>query len=309
MGDGRKLSHNIKAYWDHLHNSAIGDEELSKTVISLKPYVDSLSQIDSDGQELRYHRNRDDDPSLANYGTANLRLIRASLKELEKLLSRLKHRTIDFIGERAAGTYTNRCSRADLLEIARLMPHRDAWNSDMFDKQKSVVKERYGLTNKQFSIALDRMQKNREMRSILGIESDLLHLTDDDIVWVVEQWRRLHPPRTQDDESIGLDYFDAKRLDGWEERAAAHREVLKAIGARLSPGALAELEAMFYLGRDRIFVEYYDETVAETLKEHAVADAQQEISHLMEKTNFLMCVREAATKLGRLLLAERLEQA
>ena len=66
-----KLSHNIKTYWDHLHNSAIGDEKLSQTIAALKPYIDSLSQIDSDGQEFRYHRNRDDDPSLAEHAVAN----------------------------------------------------------------------------------------------------------------------------------------------------------------------------------------------------------------------------------------------
>ena len=123
--DGRKLSHNIKAYWDHLHNSAIGDEKLSQTIAALKPYIDSLSQIDSDGQELRYHRKRDDDPSLAEHAVANLRLIRDSLRELEKLISALKYRTMDFIDERAAGSYTNRCSRTDLLAITRILPRRE----------------------------------------------------------------------------------------------------------------------------------------------------------------------------------------
>jgi hypothetical protein len=48
--------------------------------------------------------------------------------------------------------------------------------------------------------------------------------------------------------------------------------------------------------------------MANTLKEHAAAkDAQEEISHLMEKTNFLQCVQGAAAKLGRLSLAERLK--
>jgi hypothetical protein len=70
--EGRKLTHNIKAYWDHLHGSAIGDEKLAATIAALKPYIDSLSRIDSDGQELRYHRNRDNNRSLANYSTANL---------------------------------------------------------------------------------------------------------------------------------------------------------------------------------------------------------------------------------------------
>lgn len=306
--DGRKLSHNIKAYWDHLHNSAIGDEKLSQTIAALEPYIDSLSQIDSDGQELRYHRNRDDDPSLADHAVANLRLIRASLGELKKLILTLKYRTVDFIDERAAGSYTNRCSRTDLLAIAKILPRRDLWSSNVFDQQKAVVKERYRLSNKQFSIALDRIQENREMRSALGIESDLLHLTDDDIVSVVEQWRRLHPERNRDEDNLGLDYFDTSRFEAMKENAAIREEVVTAIEARLSKEALAELEAMFYLERDRIFAEYHESIIARVLKEHAAAnDTKAEIMHLMEKTNFLQCVRGAAAKLGRLSLADRLQ--
>jgi hypothetical protein len=306
--DGHRLSHNIKAYWDHLHDSAIGDEKLSQSILALKPYIDSLSQIDSDGQELRYHRNRDDDPSLANYATANLRLIRTSLQELEKLLSPLKYRTMDFIDERKTGTFTNRCSRTDLLEIARLMPRRHSWNSQAFDDQKDVVKARYGLSNKQFSVALDRIQDSRQLRSVLGMESDLRHLADDDIVFVVEQWRGLHPVREQGDGGLGLDYFDTKRFEGMKEEAAKRQGVVKAIEARLSPEALAELEAMFYGERDHIFAEHHEAMIARILMEHEAAkNPQAKILHLMAKTNFLQCVQGAAAQLGRLSLAERLK--
>jgi hypothetical protein len=307
--NGRKLSHNIKHYWDHLHNSKIGDEKLSQTIAALKPYVESLSQIDSDGQELRYYRNRDDDPSLANYATANLRLIQASLRELEKLLSALKYRTVDFTDERATGTFTSRCSRRDLLEIARLIPKRDSWNSQAFDDQKALVKARYGLSNKAFSNALDRLQKSRETRSVLGMESDLLHLSDDDIVSVVEHWRTLHPARERQDADLGLGYFDTKRFEEITEYAAKRQAVVKAIEARLSPEALAELEAMFYGARDRAFPEYHEAMTTRTLKQHAAAkDRQEEIRHLMEKTNFQQCIQLGAARLGRLLLAERLKR-
>ena len=170
------------------------------------------------------------------------------------------------------------------------------------------MKEHYGLSNKQFSIALDRIQENREMRSVLGMESNLLHLTDDNIVSVVEQWRRLHPVREQDEDDLGLDYFDTRRFEAMKEEAGIRQEMLTAIEARLSPEALAELEAMFYLERDRVFAEYHESMIARALKEHAAAkDPKSEILHLMEKTNFLQCVRGAAARLGRLSLAERLK--
>jgi hypothetical protein len=306
--EGRKLSHNIKAYWDHLQSSAIGDEKLSQTITALKPYIDSLSQIDSDGQELRYHRNRDDDPSLSKHAVANLGLIRESLRELEKLISALKYRTVDFIEEHATGTYTNRCSRTDLLAIAHLLPRRDLWKSEVFDQQKTIVQDRYGLGNNQFCVALDVIQKNREMRAILGMESDLKHLADDDILWVVEQWHRLHPVGRQGEDNLGLDYFDPARFEMMKKDANIRRGVVTTIKERLSPEALAELEAMFYLERDRIFVEYHEQLIARILKEHtATKDPQAEILHLMDKTNFLQCVRGAAARLGRLSLVDHLK--
>ena len=306
--DGRKLSHNIKGYWDHLRSSSIGDEKLSQTIVNLKPFIESVSQIDSDGQELRYHRNRNDDSSLAEHAVANLRLIRDSLRELEKLISALKYRTMDFINERATGSYTSHCSRSDLLAIARILPRREAWSSEVFDQQKVVVKERYGLGNRQFAFALDCIQKNREMRSILGMDSNLLHLTDDDIISVIEQWRRLHPVRELEKDDHGLDFFDITRFEAKAETVANRREVLAMIEARLSTEALADLEVMFYLGRDRVFAEYYESMVARVLKEHVAAkDPQVEILHLMEKTNFLQSMQGATTRLGRLALAERLK--
>jgi hypothetical protein len=87
-----------------------------------------------------------------------------------------------------------------------------------------------------------------------------------------------------------------------------YREVAGAIETRLSPEALADLEAMFYLDRDRMFSEHYEWMVEYVLKEHAAAKGPTEqISRLMEKTNFLMCLQSAAAKLGRLGLAERLK--
>jgi hypothetical protein len=137
--------------------------------------------------------------------------------------------------------------------------------------------------------------------------SDLLHLTDDDNISVIEQWRRLHPVRDQDENDLGLDYFDTSRFEATKEGAAVRKDVVTAIAARLSNEALAELEAMFYLERDRIFAEYHESMIARILKEHAATnDKKAEIMHLMEKTNLLQCVGGAAARLGRLSLAERL---
>jgi hypothetical protein len=256
---------------------------------------------------LRYHLNRDNDLSLANYSLANLLLIQTSLRKLKELINDLKYRTIKLVDERATGSYTKHCSRMDLLMIAQLMPSRRLWSTEAFDEQKKLVRERYGLGNRQFSIALDAIQKNREMRSIVGMESDLLYLTDDEVIRIIEQWRHIHPALQKEEANLGLDYFDANRLEAMAEHVSTLREVITEIEAKLLPEALAELETMFYFGRDRFFVEYYEIAIERKRKEYAAANNLREgIRHLMEKTNFLQCIRRAAAKLGRSSLAERL---
>lgn len=308
--DGIKRDHNIRAYWERLDRAEIGDEILRLTVAALKPFIDSVSRIDADGQELRYHKNRDDEASLANYSIANIKLIQHSLRDLEKLLSSLKYRIVEFATERRTGAYTSCCSRRDLFEIAHMMPARDQWRSQAFEDQKDKVKARFNISNSQFCVALNAIQKNREMAAILGIESDLLHLSDDDAFFVAGQWRRLHPKQERDqEEGHELNYFDTTRLGGMQERTALYSEIINAIEKRLSPDAVADLETIFFLARDGIFTEAYCERVEQTRKNHAAANEPTEnIRHLVEKTNFLQCLLNGTKRLGRLQLANRLAE-
>jgi hypothetical protein len=172
-----RRNHNIKAYWDRLHDASLGDEKLSQTLRAMKPFIDSLSRIDRDGQELRYHLNNADDPSLSEFSLANLEVIRESLSELSEIIPVLKYRTMSFLDEHETGTYTSRCSRHDLLVIAQTMPRREFWRDAIFDQQKTRVKARFNLSNKQFSKALDVIQNNREMKAILGVETPLYRMT------------------------------------------------------------------------------------------------------------------------------------
>jgi hypothetical protein len=304
---GRR-DHNIKTYWERFHAASLGDETLSKALRALKPFVDSLSHIDNDGQELRYHLNRSDQPSLSDYSLANLEVIRASLTELSEILSVLRYRTASFLDERRTGAFISRCSRRDLLTIAQLMPRREFWTDALFDEQKSLVKARFNLSNGQFSKALDVIQSNREMKAIIGLETELLHISDDEIVWVVEQWRRLHPSqKDEDDGSLGIKLSDPAILEAMLEHSAVQQEVLAEVEKRITGDKLAEIDAMFYLSRDKLFSEHYEQRVERARKKHVAANnPKAQIAHLMTKTNFLHCVQQSAHKLGRLPLARQL---
>jgi hypothetical protein len=307
MPEGGSPHHDIKTYFDRIEAANLGDEKLSKTIRRLKPFVESLSRIDDDGQELRYHVNRFDDPSLADYSLANLEVIRTSLTELSEIISVLKNRVICFVRERGTGLFTKRCSRRDLVTIAQLIPRRDSWRSALFDQQKSVVKSRFKLSNREFSDALNAIQTSRETKAIIGLETELLHLSDDDIVWFAEQWRRVHPASEEVSRIWGPGDFDEAFFEAMAARDAIRNEVISEIEKRITGDKLAEIEAIYYLGRDGIYSEHYEKRIDQAKREHAAEkDAKAEIMHLIDKTNFLRSVRLAAPKLGRLALVERL---
>jgi len=304
--DGHGLDHNISAYWQHLHDSKIGDVKLRRIVEALEPFIRSLELIDGDGQELRYHRTRDNNPSLEKFAIVNVRLVQKNLRGLQELLSDLKYRTLSFVDERATGTFTEDCSQRDLIEIARMLPPREQWTEPKFDDARIAIRERFELSNGKLSKACKKIQETRELAALIAVESPLLYLTDEDVVWVVQQWRRLHPAREPTDDDLGIDYFDFARLEGMQERREL-REMIESANERLDAGKLADLEVMFYSDRDRHFSEYYEEAVERKLKEHAAAaDPKAEIQHLLEKTNLLKHLQGSARRLGRIKLADAL---
>ncbi len=304
--DAHPKNHNIMSHWALLDASELGDEALREYVTALKHYVTSLSQIDDDGQELRYSENRDGQKSLADRALANIEVIRTSLDGLSGVMERLKYRVLDLVDERATGSYTAECSRRDLLEIARTLPNRSKWCEPAFVEAKANVMKRFSLSGRKFSNAVNVIEDNREMRCLIGLETSLAHLSDKNALFAVEQWSRHHPVRPVGD-GLGI-YFFSKRNKGAiaEDRRVA-LEVNNKILEVLTPDEIADLQAIYYIGRDSPFCEHYELILVSTRKEHRVADDLAiKVNHLMQKTNFQEAVARGVSKLGRPDLADKL---
>jgi hypothetical protein len=59
-----QANHDIKGHLDYLVAADVADESIRRHLKSLERFVVSLDRIDEDGQELRYHVNRDGETSL-----------------------------------------------------------------------------------------------------------------------------------------------------------------------------------------------------------------------------------------------------
>ncbi|MET4322498.1 hypothetical protein [Bradyrhizobium sp. RT5a] len=298
-------NHDIKGLWGHLVAADVADEAIRNHLKALERFIISLDRIDDDGQELRYHVSRDGETSLKGESLANIVVIRDNLKELSSVVDGLMHRTIGFVAERKSGTYSCRCSRADLREIAGMMPPLADWGTEAFTQAKNAVKERFSLSNTQFSKAIDAIKANREFYAMVGGETDLPYLLDDEVMLVVEQWRILHPDDAGKEPKVvqGSRFRSADLIANIKKR----RECVEALSETVLCQEAADLEALFYLGRGDFYPERFEERAAGYLKSLGDgAELRARTARLLDKTNLLTCLERGARRAGRLSLAQRL---
>ena len=300
------VNHDILSHWQHLRDAGVGDARLTRLLTELEPFVTSLAAIDEDGQELRYASNRDGQRSLGSIAVVNLPLIRSSIERMSGILRQLKVRLHDMEDERATGTHTKECSRADLEEIAGMLGDYATWRDPSFEERKTRIRERFGLSSRKLSMAIATIRNSRPLAARVGLESELKYLSDEKAVAVMERWAQAHPEQARDPDDIGTDYFD-RDWSKFHAHAQEARELHETALRLLTVEELSDLEVLFYIGRDRVHGEHYEEDLGRTLAEHrAKASLGGAVHHLMSKTNLLDAVVDGARAVGRPSLAAKL---
>jgi hypothetical protein len=303
---GHPANHDLQSHYDFLVGANVGDEKLREGLGMLEPFIASLTRIDEDGQELRYYLNREGDISLKGESLANIAIIGVSLKRLASIIDALKHRTIDFVDERHGTAYTARCSRNDLMTITQMLPPLSEWTTDAITAAKEAIKKRFDLGSRHFTEAVDVIKASRQMRGMLGGETELASLTDEKAIRVIEEWRKLHPSRDPDREPVIINGADITVEDLMRD-VPVRKAVLTTLLKELSDNEVADLEALYYLGRDGYFPELFEAKVAQVKrKQAALRDLPEQLRRLIDKTNLLRCLQIGAGRAGRLALARQL---
>jgi hypothetical protein len=299
------VDHDLIAYFAHLAGQSIGDREFRALFAALAPFVQSLGRIDSDGQELRYFENRDGQQSLGELATVNLPLIQLSIGELRTILSQLTDRVLRLGQENLTGTMTRECSRSDLIEIAHIIGARSTWSEDSFLGRKAIARDRFGLSGNGFSRALDVIQKSRDLLTIIGIETPLSYLTSAKILEISELWLKINPPTHADAEpriisGASIDRDELRR--DWEAAEALDKAAL----TLLSLEEFAELETIYYMGRDRRFGEEYAPWLERTIASHRLEKRRVARVHdIMSKSNFIDGLTGGLKRVGQPSLAQQ----
>lgn len=137
-------------------------------------------------------------------------------------------------------------------------------------------------------------------------ERNPMSLSNEDLTAVMQQWRKLHPVGSRDNDSSS----PLKPLEQiYREQGPVYREVIGDVGRLLSADSLAELKAIFSIGRDREPPEELRELAVHNRREFGDAvNLEREIAQLLEKTNFLTSVCDGLIRLGRGEMAASLSQ-
>lgn len=309
---GHPANHDIESHWQHLKSAAVGsvdalgDAALKLLVAELEPYVKSLAAIDDDGQELRYAENREGQTSLSGIAIVNLLHIRSSIELLNSLLNSLKLRVLEIEEERYTGAHTANCSRKDLEEITKIMGDYSTWKDESFLEKKALVRTKFGLSSGKFSDAIDVIRKSRTLAALVGLETNLKHIHDEKIIKVMKLWIEANPPGDSVD-GLGFDYFK-RDWSKFMECADRAKQLDVAVLGMLSLEEFADLETLYYLGRNRMYGEHYDTLLAKAITTCRKELTWQNVHHLMSKTNLLDAVSDGAVRAGRPSLAQKLRQ-
>lgn len=299
--------HHILSYWRHLDDARVPDRQVRELLVAIEPFVRSLSRVDGDGQELRYFTRQDGVRSLEDLAVVNLPHVRDSVERLAELLASLQERVAILRDEHGTGTHTTRCSRTDLDEIASMVGPHSTWTQESFIGRKAAVMERFGLTRKAFSNAMDTIRASRPLAARIGIETNLAHLRDEQAVELARNWLGVFPPAPHDFVArlVRPAELGAKEIESYMAKV---RDLVGKTEQGMSLEEFADVEAVFYLGRDRVHGEYYAASLEHTIERHRLEPRSRKIRHIVSKTNMLEGLIGGLRRVGRPSLADRLHQ-
>lgn len=129
-------SHDLGRIWSHVKENAIAaDKRYASLINSLEEYVVDIAKIDSTGQVFRYPFDVDNQKHLTDLAVINLALLKKRFNFLEARLRELNRLSESLIDEYGRGTFTPNLSRAQLIEVASLLPSRKNWGEAEFNKK------------------------------------------------------------------------------------------------------------------------------------------------------------------------------
>ena len=244
-------SHDIGRIWCYIKQVSIRlDERFTFFTTFLDRYIFDIASVDATGQTFRYPNDSDNVKHLVEVDVINVRILLERFTALEKLLDAFEEFCSELVTEYGLRTYTKTMSRAQLFEMASLLPSEDAWGTQEFKSLKLEMKARYGIGSKEFGEALCKIKAHYGAAPALE-PPPLRYLTQDALFVFFDAWAEIHGveslrnrPRFEE-----FDLGDASQVQSSfqrvQQRDQREKEVWPQLSEKISISHVSDLKALF----------------------------------------------------------------
>lgn len=175
-------THDIKVLYDTIEKLGETDRRIPDYYKDIEDLI-KIYYFDTEGDAFKYESDREEHPHMIQNGISHISVntLGKQFKCVMNLFDNMIYFLEDCIREYNLNTFTKNLSRKDIEDISKLIPERTKWGEDDFDKVKEEIKEKYNISNKEFSKALNIIQKHKEFCVNIGCEIPYQKINEDEL--------------------------------------------------------------------------------------------------------------------------------
>ena len=296
-------THDLLCLWNELKTiSSTVDRRYEEIVLPLDEHIKDYASIDPTGQTFRYPNDEYKTIHLKHTPIINLQNFLARFLELKELLDQLYFLTRTLKQEYGLKTYTTKLSRHDLESISKKLPNRDKWQEESFTSVGDEICKEYAIGKNHYSKALNLIQSHPTFASHIGIEISLKPISQKDLALYLDAVEEIHAfdkkdsqqKKTKSDGIIRASTF-MDSLFHYSELKTLKYNVIK---NQVCKENIAITGALFHLGRDCKFSEYYPKLLEEQ-KIQISNDFESYLTYFLAKSNLRDNVIEGLKIMGQ----------
>lgn len=295
-------THELKQLWSDFSKQAVPDRRLIAAISELEPAVLQMHEADPLAQEFRYAERTDGVPSFKGHSVVDMVTVRELASFTAKRFSKLFWLADQIRRERQYGSFTPELNRVELEQLSKELPAASQWaGSEQFEAVKATWIKKYQLSNRAFSRAVDFIKGHREFAGNIGQPKPFVALTEDAIDRLLSASLKLLSEQTKKTPK-------GRPMEPRFDRPS--RTKLKSTRLELTVPLVAEVNALFYLGRDGVISEQFEaklEYHSRYTEPVSVDVLWPNFAHVFEKMNFAKCMCRGLRMTGHSMLAAKFE--
>lgn len=308
-------THDISIIWNYFKTES---EAIDKRYISInqkiEPTILDIAEVDPTGQTFRYAFSNSSQKHLIDVSLINFIVLKEKFNELQKHLDTLHNLNQWLNDEYHYETFTSKLSRAEIFSISDRLPKKSEWRTPEFLNLKLEIQAEYGLSNRDFSKAIDIIQAHYSLAPKIIDPIPLAGIREEDLLIFIEEWLKVNPEKKAPPslELEATDYIAPDLFSKILSEAQNKKSCWEFFADRVSAEYLAGLESLFYFARDKSMTEHYKRIYirhlrgAQAIINNGTSNLRNDFMHIFTKSNAIDNIILSLYALGHRKLAEQI---